>query len=210
VLTYHFVEPVERYRVIVRSPRLRPAILVPFRLPNLATRDVVRRYSHALRRALLDRALLPDIDSVVAGEASPVAEQRLFDHVAKHLAYYSATIIAAGDPADRFYALSKIKDIGQHPLTDLIENVVVGRVGNYVAFPLRAVEFMPPEWHAVLGEGLSQRLRAHQETVISLPIPGVWLRSQLSPSMVDAEPVPEAEHAEAESEGRPRRKRRGS
>ncbi|HTR21717.1 MAG TPA: hypothetical protein VMH88_12755 [Gemmatimonadales bacterium] len=209
VLTYHFVEPVERYRVIVRTPRLRPAILVPFRLPNLATRDVVRRYGHALRRALLDRALLPDIEAVLADESTPDAEQRLFGHVAKHLAYYSATIIAAGDPDDRFYALSKIRDIGQHPLTDLIENVVAGRVGNYVAFPLRAVEFMPPEWQAVLSEGLSQRLRAYQEAIVSLPIPGVWLRSQLSPSTVD-EAAHETDHEESGAEGRSRRKRRGA
>ena len=35
VLTYHFVEPIERHRVIVRTPRFRPALLVPFRLPNI-------------------------------------------------------------------------------------------------------------------------------------------------------------------------------
>lgn len=209
VLTYHFVEPVERYRVIVRTPRLRPAILVPFRLPNLATQEVVRRYGHALRRALLDRGLLPDIEAVLGDAPSPDAEQRLFGHMAKHLAYYSATIIAAGDPADRFFALSKIRDIGQHPLTDLIENVVVGRVGNYVAFPLRAVGFMPPEWQTALGEGLSQRLRAYQEMVVALPIPGVWLRSQLSPSVVDAE-LPAGDQVESEAEGRSRRRRRGA
>ncbi len=211
VLTYHFVEPVERYRVIVRTPRLRPAILVPFRLPNLATREVVRRYGHALRRALLDRGLLPDVEAVQRDAAAPEAEHRLFGHMTKHLAYYSATIIAAGDPADRFLALSKISEIGGHPLTDLIENVVVGRVGNSVAFPLVATQFMPPEWQSVLGDSPSQRLRAYQEAHVTLPIPGVWLRSQLSPATVDAEPVGESDRTQHEVDGRStsRRKRHG-
>src|SRR5207245_10800246 len=73
VLTYHFIEPVESYRVMVRTPRPRPAILVPFRLPNIATRDVVRRFGHALRRALLDRAFLPDLERVVAADDPPGA-----------------------------------------------------------------------------------------------------------------------------------------
>src|SRR5438552_3941059 len=50
VLTYHFVEPIERHRVMVRTPRFRPALLVPFRLPNIAAREVVRRFRPALRR----------------------------------------------------------------------------------------------------------------------------------------------------------------
>src|SRR5439155_14064858 len=54
VLTYHFVEPIERHRVIVRSPTFRPALLVPFRLPHLATREVLQRFGHVLRRSLLD------------------------------------------------------------------------------------------------------------------------------------------------------------
>src|SRR2546427_685607 len=77
VLTYHFIEPVESYRVVVRTPRPRPAILVPFRLPNIATRDVVRRFGHALRRALLDRAFLPDIEQGLAPDEPPVATGRL-------------------------------------------------------------------------------------------------------------------------------------
>src|SRR5436309_24961 len=134
VLTYHFVEPIERHRVIVRTPRFRPALLVPFRLPNIATREVVQRFGHALRRNLLDRNLGADCDLVRGPDAVPAAvEQRVYAHIAAHLAYYSATIIAAGDPAERFFALAKLRDPRGHPLTDLIENTVVDRVGNYVA-----------------------------------------------------------------------------
>src|SRR2546426_4387689 len=98
VLTYHFVEPIERHRVIVRTPRFRPALLVPFRLPNIATREVVQRFGHALRRNLLDRSLGSDIDQVLDADAvSPAAERRVYAHIAAHLPYYSATIIAAGD-----------------------------------------------------------------------------------------------------------------
>src|SRR6267142_5338830 len=111
VLTYHFVEPIERHRVIVRTPRFRPALLVPFRLPNIATREVVQRFGHALRRNLLDRTLGADVDQVRGPDAVPAAvERRVYAHIAAHLPYYSATIIAAGDPAERFFALAKLRD----------------------------------------------------------------------------------------------------
>jgi hypothetical protein len=187
VLTYHFVEPVERYRVIVRSPRLLPAMLVPFRLPNIATREVVRRFGYALRRNLLDRSLGPDVDEVLsAAGPSSAAETRLYAHIAAHLAYYSATIIAAGDPAERFFALAKLHDSQGRPLTDVIENVVVGRVGNYVAFLLRSTEFTTPEWRAALTAAANAApvVRAGQEQTVTLPLPGIWLRSELFPAAV--------------------------
>ncbi len=189
MLTYHFVEPVERYRVIVRSPRLLPALLVPFRLPNIATREVVRRFGYALRRNLLDRALGPDVDEVLStagGGPSRAAETRVYAHIAAHLAYYSATIIAAGDPAERFFALAKLHDPKGRPLTDVIENVVVGRVGNYVAFLLRSTEFTTPEWRAALTAAATAApiVRAGQEQTVTLPVPGIWLRSELFPAEV--------------------------
>ncbi|HXI34083.1 MAG TPA: hypothetical protein VNH63_08390, partial [Gemmatimonadales bacterium] len=184
VLTYHVVEPVERYQVIERTPRLRPAMLVPFRLPNIATRDVVKRFGHALRRAVLDRAFGPDIDQVLNDQASAETERRLYEHIASHLPYYSATIIAAGDPAERFFALAKLKDPQGRPLTDVIENIVVGRVGNYVAFPLRSVDLAPMAWHKVLAADAVRSVRASQEITVTLPVPGVWLRSELFPAEV--------------------------
>jgi hypothetical protein len=186
VLTYHFVEPVERYRVIVRSPRLCPALLVPFRLPNIATRDVVRRYGYAIRRSLLDRTLGPDVDEVLSlAEPSAAAERRLYAHIAANLPYYSATIIAAGDPAERFFALAKLRDPQDRPLTDVIENVVVGRVGNYVAFLLRSTEFTTPEWRAALAAaGKAAGTREWQDQTVTLPLPGIWLRSELFPAEV--------------------------
>src|SRR3989442_9212064 len=82
VLPYHFIEPVESYRVVVRTPRPRPAILVPFRLPHIATRDVVRRFGHALRRALLDRAYLPDIEQVLKhSDPAPPSQRRVFQDI---------------------------------------------------------------------------------------------------------------------------------
>jgi hypothetical protein len=208
VLTYHFVEPVERYRVIVRTPRLRPALLVPFRLPNIATREVVRRFGYALRRSLLDRALATDVDQVLNADEPPAAvEQRVYAHIAAHLPYYSATIIAAGDPAERFFALAKLRDPRGRPLTDIMENVVVGRVGNYVAFPLRSDDFTTPEWRAALTAASKAPARASQEITVTLPIPGVWLRSELFPAQVAAEADSSAErNPEA---GRVERRKRG-
>jgi len=207
VLTYHFVEPIERHRVIVRAPRFRPALLVPFRLPNIATREVVQRFGHALRRNLLDRNLGADFDLVRGPDAVPAAvEQRVYAHIAAHLAYYSATIIAAGDPAERFFALAKLRDPRGHPLTDLIENTVVDRVGNYVAFPLRSVAHASPEWRSALTSSSGQPPRTSQEFSVTLPVPGVWLRSELFPAQVATERDAGAEDVPAE--GRTERRKR--
>src|SRR2546422_5677506 len=213
VLTYHFVEPVERHRVIVRTPRFRPALLVPFQLPNIATREVVRRFGHALRRNLLDRTLGADVDLVRGPDAvSAAVEQRVYAHISAHLAYYSATIIAAGDPAERFFALPKLRDPQGRPLTDVIENIVVDRVGNYVAFPLRSTEFTTPEWRGVLAVPASQLGRASQEFNVTLPVPGVWLRSELFPAHLatgsDAGAAGGAGAEDAQTEGRPERRKR--
>jgi hypothetical protein len=208
VLTYHFVEPVERFRVVTRTPRLRPAILVPFRLPNITTRDVLRRFGHALRRALLDRALLPDIERILGTEEpAPEAEARLFAHMLSHLSYYSATIIAAGDPVERSQALAKLKDAGGRPLTDVIDNVVVGRVGNYVAFPLRDVAFAPPEWRAILASDTARLLRASDEATLTLPVRGVWLRVQLAAALPETEIGTSGEVERDEEMGRRRGRR---
>jgi hypothetical protein len=187
VLTYHFVEAVERFRVITRTPHVRPAILVPFRLPNIATREVVRRFGHALRRALLDRALQPAIEAVLAGADDGAGARRLYAHIGSHPSYYSATIIAAGDPAERAAALARLRDPEQRPLPDVIENVVVGRVGNYVAFPLRSVDVAPASWRAVVTGPAARALRASEETPVTLPIPGVWLRVQLGAAVSEEE-----------------------
>jgi hypothetical protein len=178
VVTYHFVEPLERYRVVVRRPRARPAILVPFRLPNLATREVVTRFGHVLKRALLDRALLPDLEAVL-GNAGPVAAgNRFFAHLTANLPYYSATIIAAGDPAQRHLALAKLTDAAGRVLTDVIENTVVGRVGNYVAFPLRGIDYLPSQWRPVLRDDPARLERLSEDLTVVLPIPGVWIKAE--------------------------------
>ena len=208
VLTYHFVEPIERHRVIVRTPRFRPALLVPFRLPNIATREVVKRFGHALRRNLLDRSFGPDIDQLLGSDAVPAAvEQRVYAHIAAHLPYYSATIIAAGDPAERFFALAKLRDPGGRPLTDVIENIVVDRVGNYVAFPLRSTDFTTPECRCVLAAP-AQLDRASQEFTVTLPVPGVWLRSELFPAHLATGGGSDAGAEDAQTEGRTERRKR--
>src|SRR5258705_1167925 len=185
VLTYHFVEPVERYRVIVRTPRLSACLLVPFRLPNIATREVVRRFGYALKRSLLERSLAADVDQIISADEPPEAVERRVDaHISAQRPYSSATIIAAGDPSERFFSFAKLPDPRGRPLTDIIENVVMGRVGNYVAFPLRSDDFTTPDLRAALAAAGRAQIRPTHEIQVTLPIPGVWLRSELFPAQV--------------------------
>src|SRR5216110_2120783 len=155
VVTFHFFEPLERFKVVVRTPRVRPVIFVPFRLPNLATPDVVRRFGYIFRRTLLDRSLQPDLERLLSSDdgwgADGAARSRLLDHIEANLLYYSTAIISAGDPAARYTALAKLRDPAGRPLTELVENTVLGRISNAIALPLRSADRLPRKWKEALA-----------------------------------------------------------
>jgi len=180
LVTFHFFEPLERFKVMVRSPRVRPVIFVPFRLPNVATPDVVRRFGYIFRRTLLDRGLLPDLDRLLGGDEprGGASTVRLLEHVESNLLYYSTAIIAAGDAAARHAALAKLRDPMNRPLTDVIENAVVGRMGAAIALPLRSSAQLPPEWREPLAAYQARPLRAGDGFVVTIPHPGVWVSAQ--------------------------------
>ena len=181
LVTFHFFEPLERFKVVVRSPRARPVIFVPFRLPNVATTDVVRRFGYLFRRTLLDRGMLPDLERLLGGDDAGVpseARSRLLEHVEANLLYYSTAIISAGDPAARHAALSKLRDPAGRPLTDVIENTVVGRIGNAIALPLRSAAQLPAEWRDALAAYQAKPLRVSEGFVVTIPHPGVWVSAQ--------------------------------
>src|SRR5881398_4194624 len=181
LVTFHLFEPLERFKVMVRSPRARPVIFVPFRLPNVATADVVRRFGYLFRRTLLDRGMLPDLERLLGGDDAGVpseARSRLLEHVESNLLYYSTAIISAGDPAARHAALSKLRDPAGRPLTDVIENTVVGRIGNAIALPLRSAAQLPAEWRDALAAYQAKPLRVTEGFVVTIPHPGVWVSAQ--------------------------------
>ncbi len=171
LVTFHFFEPLERFKVMVRSPRVRPVVFVPFRLPHVATPDVVRRFGYLFRRTLLDRGLLPDLERLLSGDersAAPAGgpRTRLLEHIEANLLYYSTAIISAGDPAARHVALSKLRDPAGRPLTDVVENTVIGRVGNAIALPLTLAHYQ------------ARPLRVTDGFVVTIPHPGVWVSAQ--------------------------------
>src|SRR5213594_2772312 len=185
LVTFHFFEPLERFKVMVRSPRVRPVIFVPFRLPNVATPDVVRRFGYIFRRTLLDRGLLPDLDRLLGGDEprGGASTVRLLEHVESNLLYYSTAIIAVGDAAGRHAALAKLRDPMNRPLTDVIENAVVGRMGAAIALQLRRSAQRPPEWREPLAAYQARPLRAGDGFVVTIPHPGVWVSAQAHEAM---------------------------
>ena len=181
LVTFHFFEPLERFKVIVRSPHVRPVIFVPFRLPSVATPDVVRRFGYLFRRTLLDRGLLPELERMLGGDtvATPDASrERLLEHIESNLLYYSTVIITAGDPAARYVALSKLRTPTGRPLTDVVENVVAGRLGSAIALPLRSADELPSEWREGLAAYQARPLRVGDSFVVTIPHPGVWVSAQ--------------------------------
>jgi len=183
LVTFHFFEPLERFKVMVRSPRARPVVFVPFRLPNVATPDVVQRFGYLFRRTLLDRGLLPDLERLLSGDEPSAApssapRSRLLEHIEANLLYYSTAIISAGDPAARHVALSKLRDPAGRPLTDVVENTVIGRVGNAIALPLRSAGELPVQWREALAAYQARPLRVSEGFVVTIPHPGVWVSAQ--------------------------------
>jgi hypothetical protein len=175
VVTFHFFEPLERFRVMLRSPRVRAVVFVPFRLPDVATPEIVRRFSYIFRRTLLDRALVPDLDRLIAGDDDA---HRLLDHIAANLLYYSTAIISAGDPAARHMSLSKLRVAGGASLASVVENVVIGRVGNAVALPLLAPRLLPRALQDALTAYAANPPRVHEDFSVTIPHPGVWTTAQ--------------------------------
>ena len=337
-VAFHYFEPLERWRVGARAARLRPVVLVPFQFPNLASRPQIQRFGRILRRTLLDRDLVPDLewmaglstpngteapqtalpvselrlivqidpnappldlrqvwcylhvdqtrytvhffpvdprvpvepgfaaprptrwigairladfhqhplrfpghlalengtrstlaftqlvlegragdtwkrllavkDFALAGQtearlASLAAlaerngvdprEGRIVEHLANHLPFYAAAIIAAGDPALRQAAIGKVRDATGRSLADLIDHRIVGFLGNYVACPLRSTASLPPNLQAAFAEATWASNRPVEEIVTTLPLPGVWLSQQ----SLAAPSTAEATHAEA-------------
>jgi len=179
LVTFHFFEPLERFRVAVRTPRARPVIFVPFRLPNVATPDVVRRFGYIFRRTLLDRGLLPDLERLLnSDDGWPRSGSRLLEHIEGNLLYYSTAIISAGDPAARHMALAKLRDPAGRPLTDVVENMVLGRVGNAIALPLRSAAQVPTEWRDALDAYAKRPPRVNEAFTVTIPHPGVWVTAQ--------------------------------
>jgi len=75
-------------------------------------------------------------------------------------------------------ALSKLRDPAGRPLTDVIENTVVGRVGSAIALPLRSAGQLPAEWRDALAAYQAKPLRVTEGFVVTIPHPGVWVSAQ--------------------------------
>jgi len=180
LVTFHFFEPLERFKVVVRTPRVSPVIFVPFRLPNVATPDVVRRFGYIFRRTLLDRSLLPELERLLRAEDAPSrgASGLLLDHIEANLLYYSTAIISAGDPAARHVALAKLRDPAGRLLTDVVENTVLGRVGSAIALPLRSADGLPRAWRDALAGYSARPPRPSDGFTVTIPHPGVWVSAQ--------------------------------
>src|SRR5439155_329470 len=87
-----------------------------------------------------------------------------------NLLYYSTAIISAGDPAARYTALAKLRDPAGRPLTELVENTVLGRIGNAIALPLRSADRLPREWQEALATYTTRPPRVNEVfTVTSQP-----------------------------------------
>lgn len=118
-------------------------------------------------------------------------EGRIIEHLSAHLPYYAAAIIAAGDPALRQTAFGKVRDAAGRSLADLIDNRIVGFVGNYIACPLRSAASLPPALQEAFADsGWGGGGRSVEDTVVTLPLPGVWLSQQSLATAAPAESAP--------------------
>ncbi|MDT3446045.1 hypothetical protein [Pseudofrankia sp. BMG5.37] len=104
---------------------------------------------------------------------------RLLAHLNANRVYYSAAVIGGGDAGLRFLSLAGHTDGHGDALSDIVDNVVVGTAGNYVAFPLRALSHLPVRYREGLEETRLYGPGEPHERLITLPTPGVFAESQL-------------------------------
>ncbi|MGH7613489.1 MAG: hypothetical protein ACREMW_05505 [Gemmatimonadales bacterium] len=120
--------------------------------------------------------------------------------------HYAAALIAAGDPTLRYLALAKVRDTAGRTLADVMENRVVGIVGNYIACPLRSLDALPEELRGGFARTIATR--PPDEIVVTVPVPGLWLSQQHAPVESGAE-TPAVTQVVPDEEGRDRRVGRG-
>lgn len=151
------------------------------------------------------RVQLTSLAALWAGSELDPRDGRLLAHIGANLVYYAAAIISAGDPRQRYLALSKLRDpLTGRSLTDLVENTVVGVVGSHIALPLRAVADAPPELQEAFALYTARPPRISEDVVVTVPVPGIWLSTQAA-SAAGAEPETAAEEPTAVSSRRVRR-----
>jgi hypothetical protein len=101
---------------------------------------------------------------------------RLLDHLNANPTHYTAAIIGGGDAGLRYLALARHTDTSGNPLSEIVENTVAGVAGNYLAFPLRAAEYLPEQFR---GTDTSWLAAPPQRRVVTVPTPGVFAEAQL-------------------------------
>src|SRR5690348_18350818 len=114
---------------------------------------------------------LASLAAMIESVGLAAQESRLLAHVTANLPHYSAAIIAAGDPAVRHLALSRVRDGEGRAVSDVIENQVAGALGSYLAFPLLSADLAPPQVAAALHQYGSRGSRVPDEVVVTLPLP---------------------------------------
>jgi hypothetical protein len=77
-------------------------------------------------------------------------------------------------------------------------------VGNYVAFPLRTAELLPDSGRPLLRADPQRFERLSEDLTVLLPLPGVWIKAELTQPLEKG-----GEEPEAEGEARGWRGRRG-
>lgn len=97
---------------------------------------------------------------------------RLLNHLNANSAYYTNLIIAAGDAATRYITLAN----APYWIADFVDNVVIGTVGNYVAFPF--VNWAVAQLKAHISPP-DVPFPPEEERLITLPTPGVFAEAQM-------------------------------
>lgn len=100
---------------------------------------------------------------------------RLFAHLNAYQAYYSTAVHGASDAGLRWLQLQSVPVAGGN-LADMVENTVVGSVGDYLAFPLLDSDALP-DWVRITDN--SWMFAEPDERLVSLPSPGVFAEAQL-------------------------------
>lgn len=111
--------------------------------------------------------------------ADLAAAGTLQDHLRHNSHHYATALLQHGDPVERWRLMRKV-ELNGNPLTKLVENTVVGRVGELLAFELteegqtlaKRAFGLKADDEPILGS-------AHSEDLLGLPTAGIFAEAMM-------------------------------
>lgn len=125
----------------------------------------------------------PPADTTLASQTNTrqhVDMTRLLEHLNANAAYYTYALIQGGDAGLRYLALDELSWNG-HSVAEVVDNVVLGYLGDSIVLPLKSPRDLPEAYWGTLENRGNVQLAGEvgDDRIVTIPSAGVFAESQL-------------------------------